>query len=633
MNALTIGMAVFDEAQLWSTVSRLRLDGFRGPIIVVDNNPGGALAKSTVGICNEWSVKYVPFGDIRGTSVPRNKVFEHATTPWVCVIDGHIQFLNGAVKRLEDYISSNIESRDLLHGILVMGGFSGHSTHMRDEWGPDKMWGRWGLAWYTPDGQIVEVLPDEVDAKRDATPEARCWFASVTMKPSAVDVPNRPDIPFKDHQPALMKLGWRPVGSKSGDRPFEIPAHGFGVFACRKDAWPGFPSNATGFGGEEVVTQELFRDRGDRVLCLPDVKWVHCWRDDKTKPPYPMEARARVRNFLLGIRRTKNAAEHEARAKLELLPLIGERDYLAIAARPDASIEESCPSCNNGGNEPLPAGADSIDKLFAHYKSVKRDLNEHFDALAALASTVKSITAFTKRREWDVAFLKGLPPDGKLVSHNREAGSLTTFMRSLVTGYTVDKKDSPEVPNIDDTELLVLDTKHHADRLWQELEKFAGSVTKYILIRSTAPTAFASNAEGGGPGLHVAMLRFLRENPEWIVKRQVNHQWGYTLLSRDPADRPKLPSTIQQVFSFGKAAAKYLTGADDRADEKTATIRLDTCALCPMRTEDRCSQCGCFLLEGPGGMPGKAFLKGQSCPLGYWSIAEIEGRPIQPPAE
>ena len=56
--------------------------------------------------------------------------------------------------------------------------------------------------------------------------------------------------------------------------PFEIPMHGLGLFACRKEAWPGFNPRLSGFGGEEGYLHQKIRNRGGRVYCMPFLRWM-----------------------------------------------------------------------------------------------------------------------------------------------------------------------------------------------------------------------------------------------------------------------------------------------------------------------------------------------------------------------
>jgi hypothetical protein len=81
--------------------------------------------------------------------------------------------------------------------------------------------------------------------------------------------------------------------------PFDIPSQGLGVFACRKDVWPGFNPRMHGIGGGEAYLHEKFRRQGARTLCLPFLRWVHRF-NQPLGIPYTPTWDDRVRNFLIG---------------------------------------------------------------------------------------------------------------------------------------------------------------------------------------------------------------------------------------------------------------------------------------------------------------------------------------------
>ena len=81
--------------------------------------------------------------------------------------------------------------------------------------------------------------------------------------------------------------------------PFDIPMQGLELFACRKDAWPGFNPRFRGFGGEEGYLHYKFQKAGKRTLCLPFLRWVHRF-GRPTGIPYPNLVEGRLRNYLLG---------------------------------------------------------------------------------------------------------------------------------------------------------------------------------------------------------------------------------------------------------------------------------------------------------------------------------------------
>lgn len=64
-------------------------------------------------------------------------------------------------------------------------------------------------------------------------------------------------------------------GASPDAPPFEIPAQGMGLFACRKDSWPGFNPLFRGFGAEECYIHEKFKQRGKKTICLPFLRWSH----------------------------------------------------------------------------------------------------------------------------------------------------------------------------------------------------------------------------------------------------------------------------------------------------------------------------------------------------------------------
>ncbi len=80
---------------------------------------------------------------------------------------------------------------------------------------------------------------------------------------------------------------------------FEIPAHGMGTFACRKDSWLGFNKNHKGFGGEEYYIHEKFKQANKKTLCLNSLKWIHRFRRAE-KLPYSASNENKFKNQVRG---------------------------------------------------------------------------------------------------------------------------------------------------------------------------------------------------------------------------------------------------------------------------------------------------------------------------------------------
>ncbi len=238
--SLTIGMATYDDYDgVYFTVQALALyhPELRAEleILIVDNHPKGPESDALRGLAG--AVSGARYLPVSETrgTAVRDVVFREARTPYVLCLDSHVLVDPGALARLLDYFEGNPGCRDLLQGPLLYDDHATISTHFDPVWS-EGMFGVWGT--------------DE----RGRDPEAE---------------------------------------------PFEIPMQGLGLFACRRDAWPGLNPRFRGFGGEEGYLHEKFRRQGGRALCLPFLRWLHRFpRPHGIRFPNILEDR--VRNYLLG---------------------------------------------------------------------------------------------------------------------------------------------------------------------------------------------------------------------------------------------------------------------------------------------------------------------------------------------
>jgi len=92
---------------------------------------------------------------------------------------------------------------------------------------------------------------------------------------------------------------WDYDNRAAAGEPFEIPMQGLGLFACRRDAWPGFHPEFKGFGGEEGYIHEKFRQQGGRTLCLPFLRWLHRF-ERPFGVRYPLNWEDRIWNYWIG---------------------------------------------------------------------------------------------------------------------------------------------------------------------------------------------------------------------------------------------------------------------------------------------------------------------------------------------
>ena len=236
---LTVGMATYDDFDgVWFSVQSIRTHHPDVPceIIVVDNNPGSDQGRLTREFIREVpGARYVAMDKPVGSCPPRERIFDEAQGEVVVCMDSHVLLLPGSLAAIRAHFRRQRKSRDLIHGPLMHVGDS--SKVAATHMVPvfkNGMFGVWGL--------------DRVVMERDS--------------------------------------------------PFMIPMHGLGLFACRKDAWPGFHSRFEGFSGGEGYIHDRIRMLGGRVLCLPAAKWVHRFR--RIRPPYQPRSIDKVKNLLRG---------------------------------------------------------------------------------------------------------------------------------------------------------------------------------------------------------------------------------------------------------------------------------------------------------------------------------------------
>lgn len=186
--------------------------------------------------CERADARYVLSKDIVGTAAAKNEVFQHAKGTFVLCMDCHILLDTDSLHRTRMFISTGSATRDLYHGVLVYDDLTTLSTHMNPVWSGG-MWGKWGYD------------------KR---------------------------------------------GASINDDKFPIWGHGGGLVLCRRDAWPGYPAEMRGFGGEEGYIQEKFRQLGREVYCLPWLRWVHRFHDQISPVKYPLCVDDKFRNYVIG---------------------------------------------------------------------------------------------------------------------------------------------------------------------------------------------------------------------------------------------------------------------------------------------------------------------------------------------
>jgi len=264
---LSIGMATYDDYDgVYFTAQALRLYHpeilDESEIIVIDNHPDGPCGASLKHL--DQYIKGYRYIPFKDVAgtAVRNFIFHEANGEYVLSIDCHVLIFPGALKKLIDYLDAHPKSQDLLQGPIMYDDLTRIGTHLDPVW-RQGMYGIW------------------------ATDER---------------------------------------GKDLNGQPFDIPMQGLGLFACRKEAWPGFNPRFFGFGGEEGYIHEKFRRNGARVLCLPFLRWLHRF----FRPmgiPYSLNWKDRIHNYMIGFKELEMGTEP---IKSHFIDLLGEQEAQEI---------------------------------------------------------------------------------------------------------------------------------------------------------------------------------------------------------------------------------------------------------------------------------------------------------------
>lgn len=172
----------------------------------------------------------------------------------------------------------------------------------------------------------------------------------------------------------------------------------------------------------------------------------------------------------------------------------------------------------------------SLAEWYGQVCSTPSDINEHCPTLYHLARQCRHITEMGTRTGVSTVALLFAQPD-KLICYDRARYPQLDLLGSLAgrTQFVFQQADVLDV-QIEETDLLFIDTWHVYDQLQKELRLHAGKVRKYIVLHDT--TQFAEQGETTGyRGLWPAVEEFLAQKTFRIKKRYSNNN-GLTVLER-----------------------------------------------------------------------------------------------------
>lgn len=179
----------------------------------------------------------------------------------------------------------------------------------------------------------------------------------------------------------------------------------------------------------------------------------------------------------------------------------------------------------------------SLEEIYVEKCGIPSDINEHLPTLKKLGEECETITEMGVRWVVSTYALMSAKPK-KLTSIDivplEQYGNNASDLEKLASENGVEFKfvlgDTTNI-EIEETDLLFIDTWHVYEQVKKELELHANKVKKYIAFHDTV--TFGEHGEGGKHrGLMPAINEFLDENPEWYIYRVYNNNNGLLILKR-----------------------------------------------------------------------------------------------------
>lgn len=184
-----------------------------------------------------------------------------------------------------------------------------------------------------------------------------------------------------------------------------------------------------------------------------------------------------------------------------------------------------------------------IKEQFEKAKNTHSDIHEHMDTLYNIAKECSHITEMGVRNvvsTW--AFMLRDPE--KLIGIDLHDNENVSKAMKVYPKWQFIKADSTKI-EIEQTDLLFIDTLHIYSQLKKELNLHANKVNKYIVLHDTftygfkdepvdwqTPEIMANYLLETKTGLVPALTEFLNENKDWYIFKEYINNNGLTVLKR-----------------------------------------------------------------------------------------------------
>lgn len=171
-----------------------------------------------------------------------------------------------------------------------------------------------------------------------------------------------------------------------------------------------------------------------------------------------------------------------------------------------------------------------IETIYKTLCEIPSDINEHLPTLKRYAEGSKHVTEMGVRGIVSTyALLMGKPE--RMVSW--DIVNVDTSHIKTDTDFEFKVGNTLEI-NIEETDLLFIDTLHNYNQLKRELERHHSKVRKWIIFHDTTSFEWSGESYEGKPekGIWPAIEEFLTDNEDWKLVERFTNNNGLTIIGR-----------------------------------------------------------------------------------------------------
>jgi len=173
-----------------------------------------------------------------------------------------------------------------------------------------------------------------------------------------------------------------------------------------------------------------------------------------------------------------------------------------------------------------------LEKIYNEFCKTPSDINEHLPTLKRYAEECDHVTEMGVRYIVSTyALLMGEPK--KMISYDIILCDWIPVkdMVKDVTDFEFIIGDTTQI-EIEETDLLFIDTLHNFTQLSTELSLHASKVKKYLIFHDTTSFEVHGESYDGSPqkGIWKAITNFLENNPNWVLHERFTNNNGLTIL-------------------------------------------------------------------------------------------------------